>query len=176
MEAGTTVLLKCKGTLFPKPYQIVQAEFVSLSSDAVAEYDIQNIGFAGNGYVKLPSHEGAYITWEQLDGKEGGEHIIRIRYSLEDNRQASHILTVNGKSYRIKLEPTGGGTKYNYFSISVPLQKGKTIPFIWKRQVTIIVLIGLLCQLLQEISMKYRYYERVETYHNINHLCRNVIY
>lgn len=125
VEAGTTVLLKCKGTLFPKPYQIVQAEFVSLSSDAVAEYDIQNIGFAGNGYVKLPSHEGAYITWEQLDGKEGGEHIIRIRYSLEDNRQASHILTVNGKSYRIKLEPTGGGTKYNYFSISVPLQKGK---------------------------------------------------
>lgn len=95
------MLLKCKGTLFPKPYQIVQAEFVSLSSDAVAEYDIQNIGFAGNGYVKLPSHEGAYITWEQLDGKEGGEHIIRIRYSLEDNRQASHILTVNGKSYRI---------------------------------------------------------------------------
>jgi len=73
VEAGTTVLLKCKGTLFPKPYQIVQAEFVSLSSDAVAEYDIQNIGFAGNGYVKLPSHEGAYITWEQLDGKEGGE-------------------------------------------------------------------------------------------------------
>ena len=75
--------------------------------------------------MKLPSHEGAYITWEQLDGKEGGEHIIRIRYSLEDNRQASHILTVNGKSYRIKLEPTGEGTKYNYFSISVPLQKGK---------------------------------------------------
>lgn len=35
------------------------------------------------------------------------------------------MLTVNGKSYKIKLQPTGEGNRYDYFSISVPLRKGK---------------------------------------------------
>ena len=35
------------------------------------------------------------------------------------------MLTVNGKSYQIKLQPTGGGDRYSLFCISVPLRKGK---------------------------------------------------
>lgn len=125
MEAGSTVLLICNSAPMLRPYQTVQAEFASFSSDVTAEYDIKNIGFAGNGYAKLPSHEGAYIIWKQLEAKEDGEHTLRIRYSLEDKRPASHVLTVNGKSYKIKLQPTGEGNRYDYFSISVPLRKGK---------------------------------------------------
>ncbi len=125
VEAGNTVLLTCKSVRTPEPYQTIQAEFASLSSDVTAEYDIRNIGFAGNGYAKLPSHEGAYIIWKQLEAKEDGEHTLRIRYSLEDKRAASHVLTVNGKSYQIKLQPTGGGDRYSLFCISVPLRKGK---------------------------------------------------
>lgn len=124
VEAGHTVLLKCRSGQIPEPFQIIQAEFASLSSDVTVEYDIKNIGFAGNGYVKLPSHEGAYIIWKQLKVKENGIYTLRIRYSLEDKRPASHVLTVNGKSYQIKLHPTGGGDHYGYFYISVPLQKG----------------------------------------------------
>ena len=125
VEAGRTMLLKCLSARVPVPTQIVQAEFASMSSDVTIEYDIKNIGFAGNGYVKLPAHEGAYIVWKQLEAKENGKQTLRIRYSLEDNRPASHVLTVNEESYHIKLHPTGGGDRYGYFSISVPLRKGK---------------------------------------------------
>ena len=117
--------MKCLSARVPVPTQIVQAEFASMSSDVTIEYDIKNIGFAGNGYVKLPAHEGAYIVWKQLEAKENGKQTLRIRYSLEDNRPASHVLTVNEESYHIKLHPTGGGDRYGYFSISVPLRKGK---------------------------------------------------
>lgn len=125
VEGGTAVLLECKPTGEPVPSQILQAEFASLSPDANAEYDTRNIGFAGNGYVKLPAHEGASIVWNDVDGKEGGEKTIRLRYSLEDNRPADLVLTVNGKPQKIKLAPTGRGDKYAYFTISVPMQKGK---------------------------------------------------
>lgn len=125
VEGGTAVLLECKPTGEPVPSQILQAEFALLSPDAKAEYDIRNIGFAGNGYVKLPAHEGASIVWNNVDGKEGGDKIIRLRYSLEDNRPAELILTVNGKPQKIKLAPTGGGDKYGYLTILIQMQKGK---------------------------------------------------
>ena len=125
VDAGSTILLNCQSNYISKPYLIKQAEFALISTDASVGYDINNIGFAGNGYVKLPAHEGAYIVWKQLDGRKGGNHTIRIRYSLECERPSNHILTINGKAYRIKLQPTGGGDQYNYYTLSVDLLEGE---------------------------------------------------
>lgn len=108
------------------PSNIYQAECAALDGFVNVESKISNIGFAGNGYVLLPSSEGATVSWYEVDGADGGESTIGIRYSLSGERGATHVLSVNGKADKIELEPTGANDKYVMKKIKVKLKPGKT--------------------------------------------------
>lgn len=125
ISGGETVALslKNKQTVACSTYQ---AELASLSGLVKCESKTSNIGFAGNGYVTLPESEGATIVWENIDGGDGGESTVGLRYSLSGDRPATHVLTVNGNAAKIRLEPTGANDKYVVKTIKVSLKPGKT--------------------------------------------------
>lgn len=123
LEPGTTVLLTLKnsGDVIPA---IQQAEFAQLGGGANMESSVEGIGFAGNGYVQLPATEGAYINWSNIDGMAGGMKTIRVRYSNGGPNPIKTLLDVNGKIQTILLPQTGSWATYQYFTTTVPLNKG----------------------------------------------------
>lgn len=125
LEDGVTARILHKPIGLQEPAVIYQAELAELSMGALVENKVEKIGFAGNGYVKLPASEGALVTWKQVEVKETGIHQLRIRYSLEGDRHAKHTLTVNGIPHYIVLKPTGSAAAYRYFTLDVFLNAGK---------------------------------------------------
>jgi hypothetical protein len=124
LDAGTTVRLVLKDNAETKPYKIYQAEFAQLGGGAQPEAKIENIGFAGNGYVPMPPSGGTYIVWSDVDGQTGGERTVKIRYSFAGKNNAKHVLYINGKEQAIHLAPTGSWETYRLFTITVPLNPG----------------------------------------------------
>lgn len=124
VDAGTTVRLIRKDSGNANPHKIYQAEFAQLGGGAQTEADIENIGFAGNGYVPFISSGGSYIVWSGVDGQSGGERTIKIRYSHAGERPTKHVLYVNGKEFIIRLETTENRQTYKLFTTTVPLNPG----------------------------------------------------
>ena len=124
IEAGTTVRLLRTDKGEAAPGKILQAEFAHVGGAAKVESGDGNIGFAGNGYVRIPVSGAASITWTNVDGYSGGERKIRIRYSHTEPEVARISLFVNGKGQSIFLPPTGSPETYHYFTITVPLESG----------------------------------------------------
>jgi hypothetical protein len=124
LEAGTTVRLVLKGNGKMRPHKIYQAEFALLGGGALPEAKIENIGFAGNGYVPMPPSGGSYIVWPNVDGQTGGERTIKIRYSFAGKNNAKHILYVNGKEQAMRLVPTGSWEMYKLFTTTIPFNPG----------------------------------------------------
>lgn len=124
VDAGTVVRLirPDKGDAAPK--KILQAEFARVGGAAAIESGAGNVGFAGNGYVKIPVSGAASITWTNVDGYSGGSRKLRIRYSHTGPEPARISLFVNGKGQSIFLQPAGSPETYGYFTITVPLESG----------------------------------------------------
>jgi hypothetical protein len=113
-----------KGEGIPK--KIIQAEFTHIGGGSEVESGDGNIGFAGNGYVKLPAAGAGYISWTKVDGYSGGNRIIRIRYAVPEKKSVKLSLFVNGIGQTIFLQYTGSAETYKYFTITVPLNPGTT--------------------------------------------------
>ena len=103
---------------------ILQAEFAEVGGAAIVESGNGNIGFAGNGYVRIPVAGAASITWKNINGFAGGNRIIKIRYSHTALDSARISLFVNGKGQSIFLPPTGSAERFQYFTITVPMNSG----------------------------------------------------
>lgn len=124
LEAGQTVLVNCVCDTIKKQQTIRQAEEAILTGGMTQNYNVENYGFAGNGYLELPTREGATAEWNHINGQNGGSHTILLRYSLPGNKSMSHMLYVNGYPYVVKLQPTGSGHTYQFVSLNVELSKG----------------------------------------------------
>lgn len=123
VEPGATIRLIRPDSGETSPV-IYQAEFAQLGGGAEISTEIGGIGFAGNGYVKLPSTGGATIEWEKIDGGSGGDKNIRIRYSLGTTNSTKLMLEINGKVQFIQMQPTNSWKTYKYLTINVPLNSG----------------------------------------------------
>lgn len=123
VDAGTTVRLIRPGFGEADP-KVLQAEFALLGGGAEIKAEIENIGFAGNGYIGLPSTGGATIDWLNVDGLSGGTRTIRIRYSHGGSKPTKLMLDINGMLQYIFLQPTGSWETYKFFTIATPLNKG----------------------------------------------------
>jgi GH35 family endo-1,4-beta-xylanase len=126
LSQGTTLRLIRRSNNVAKPTFILQAESATLGGGAETEAAIEAIGFAGNGYVKLPSVAGVYITWENVDGQGGEEKTLRLRYSNGGYKPARILFEVNGIEQYLKLPSTGSWSYYQLLCLSVTLNKGKT--------------------------------------------------
>ena len=124
VEPGTTVRLTRPDTDGAIPKKILQAEFALVGGAAKLESGNGNIGFAGNGYVKIPVSGAASITWTNVNGFSGGSRTIKIRYSHTKSEPARISLFVNGKGQSIFLQSTGSPETYRYFTITVPFISG----------------------------------------------------
>lgn len=122
--AGETLLVRCEAIDEDEPSVIYQAENAVLSSGAEHAYSIDGIGFGGNGFVRLPAFEGANFCWKSVNGKNGGEKTLRIRYSNGSCQDVNALLFVNGKLSTVKLKKTGGWDKYQYATVKVNLAAG----------------------------------------------------
>ncbi len=121
---GETVLVKCEDLGEISSCDIYQAEKAHLSSGAEQASTIDGIGFAGNGFVRFPAFEGSNICWKNIDGKEGGEKTLKIRYSNGSAKTVGCLLYVNGKMSTVKLEQTGAWDQYRDLAVKVALDKG----------------------------------------------------
>lgn len=122
--AGETLLVRCEAIDENEPSVIYQAENAVLRSGAEHAYSIDGIGFGGNGFVRLPAFEGANVCWKSVNGKNGGEKTLRIRYSNGSCQDVNALLFVNGKLSTVKLKKTGGWDKYQYATVKVNLAAG----------------------------------------------------
>lgn len=125
VEPGIIIRLTKEPDIQKRAPRIYQAEFARLSGGAKVDHDIANIGFAGNGYVAFSATGGEYITWTRIDGEKGGERTINIRYSHPGTRSLRYVLSVNGKEYPLRLQPTETGDTYRLFPVKVSLNAGK---------------------------------------------------
>ena len=113
VRPGETVLITHdRLTDADEPKAVYQAETALVENGAQVKYDVSAIGFAGNGFVQMPSEEGASITFCNVDGFEGGTRTLKIRYSLEGDRPAQIIVRVNGNCHHVTLVPTGAPDLY----------------------------------------------------------------
>lgn len=124
VEPGTTVRLTRPDTDGAIPKKILQAEFALVGGAAKLESGNGNIGFAGNGYVKIPVSGASSITWTNVDGFSGGSRTIKIRYSHAKSEPARISLFVNGNGQSIFLQSTGSPETFRYFTITVPFKSG----------------------------------------------------
>lgn len=123
LAAGQTVRLLRK-TSQPQPATIYPAELANFGGGVSIEADIENgIGFSGNGYLNFPL-AGGYAEWTKVDGRQGGEKTIRIRYANATKVNGNPWIVVNGEKKRINLPITGAWNKYQYISIKVKLNQG----------------------------------------------------
>ena len=124
VDAGTTIRLTCENTGL-KNLKTYQAEHADLCIAADILSNVEGIGFAGNGYVKFPSTAGSYIQFDSIDGMNGGEKTIYVRYSHGGTKETRVIVFVNEKKIIIRLKPTGSWDNYQSISFKVSLDKGR---------------------------------------------------
>ena len=98
-----------------------QAEFTTYGGGAVSESGY--LGFAGNGYVNLPS-AGGYVSWANVDGLGGGTRTLSIRFANGGTTSRSATLTINGAARTITFPTTGSWTTYQQLAISTSLNSG----------------------------------------------------
>lgn len=97
------------------------AEDASNWGGCLVEYT--NIGYNGNGYINFPV-DGGFLVFDDIDGGNGGNAVVRIRYALGATESRTGTLTVNGNSQNITFAPTGGWTTWAVQEITVYLSGG----------------------------------------------------
>jgi len=98
-----------------------QAEFATIGGGATVESS--SLGFAGNGYVNLPT-SGGYVSFANVDGLTGGTRTLLIRFANGGTSPRSTTLTINGAARTITFPVTGAWTTYQQLAISTSLNSG----------------------------------------------------
>lgn len=98
-----------------------QAEFATIGGGATVESS--SLGFAGNGYVNLPT-SGGYVSFANVDGLGGGTRTLLIRFANGGTSPRSATLTINGVARTITFLVTGAWTTYQQLAISTSLNSG----------------------------------------------------
>jgi rhamnogalacturonan endolyase len=98
-----------------------QVESASLGGGTVSEST--NGGFIGSGYANF-SATGGFAQINNVDGRGGGSHAIRIRFALGVTSARTGRLLVNGAAQNITFNPTGGWTTWTTINVTVPLNNG----------------------------------------------------
>ena len=100
-----------------------QAEFATIGGGATVESSA--LGFAGNGYVNLPT-TGGYVSFASVDGLAGGTRSLVIRYANGGTASRTVSVTVNGVASNVAFPVTGSWNNYRQLVISTPLTGGTT--------------------------------------------------
>ena len=101
----------------------MQAEFASYGLGSFIESEF--LGFAGNGYVNLNA-KGGVIHWTGVDGQNGGNRIVSLRYANGGTNSHSARLIINGVPQNISFLPTGSWESYRYVKLNTDLKSGRT--------------------------------------------------
>jgi rhamnogalacturonan endolyase len=96
-------------------------ELASLGGGTVSEST--NGGFIGGGYANF-SATGGFAQLNNVDGRGGGSHAIRIRFALGATTARTGRLLVNGVAQNITFNPTGAWTTWVTQNVTVPLNNG----------------------------------------------------
>ncbi len=98
-----------------------QLEAASLGGGTVSEST--NGGFIGSGYANF-SATGGFAQINNVDGRGGGSHTVRIRFALGVTAGRTGRLLVNGVAQNITFNPTGAWTTWVTQNVAVTLNNG----------------------------------------------------
>jgi len=98
-----------------------QLESASLGGGTVSEST--NGGFVGSGYANF-SASGGFAQINNVDGRGGGAHAIRIRFALGVTASRTGRLLVNGVAQNITFNPTGAWSTWVTQNVTVTLNNG----------------------------------------------------
>jgi rhamnogalacturonan endolyase len=98
-----------------------QLEAASLGGGTVSEST--NGGFIGSGYANF-SATGGFAQINNVDGRGGGSHSVRIRFALGVTAGRTGRLLVNGVAQNITFNPTGAWTTWVTQNVAVTLNNG----------------------------------------------------
>jgi rhamnogalacturonan endolyase len=98
-----------------------QLESASLGGGTVSEST--NGGFIGSGYANF-SATGGFAQVNNVDGRGGGAHTLRIRFALGVTASRTGRLLVNGVAQNITFNPTGAWTTWVTQNVAVTLNNG----------------------------------------------------
>ncbi len=98
-----------------------QLESASLGGGTVSEST--NGGFIGSGYANFPA-TGGFAQINNVDGRGGGSHTVRIRFALGVTASRTGRLLVNGVAQNITFNPTGAWTTWVTQNVAVTLNNG----------------------------------------------------
>jgi rhamnogalacturonan endolyase len=82
-----------------------------------------NGGFIGSGYANFSSN-GGFAQIDNVDGRGGGSHTLRIRFALGVTSSRTGRVLVNGVPQNITFNPTGSWTTWNTFNLNLTLNSG----------------------------------------------------
>lgn len=115
------------GQPFLGRYLSAEAEHAAMTRAVSGDLQITSSKTASNGeYVAYINTKGSKLRFP-MNIPQAGEYLLRYRYANGDAANATHNLTVNGKSQVVTLPPTGGwGTfpEKSVVNIPVTLKRG----------------------------------------------------
>ena len=100
---------------------IYQAEDAEIDHASIAER--YHGGYYGLGYVNFGAKRGSYVQFNDVDGKDGGDFRLKIRYSLHDEDREG-VVIVNGIRDTIVMTETISWSEWNELSVDVSLEAG----------------------------------------------------
>jgi len=98
-----------------------QLESASLGGGTVSEST--NGGFIGSGYANF-SATGGFAQINNVDGRGGGSHAIRIRFALGATASRTGRVLVNGAAQNVTFNPTGAWTTWVTLNVNATLNNG----------------------------------------------------
>ena len=101
---------------------IYQAEFAEFDENSMTER--YHSGYFGLGYVNFGVNQGSYVKFKDIDGKEGGQFLVKLRYSLKDRPQEG-IIIVNGVQDTFLMQGTNSWADWAELEIFVEFNSGK---------------------------------------------------
>jgi pectate lyase len=107
--------------------QLAAESAVYQAEDAVLNGDVRvasnHDGFSGSGFVNFPMNGGA-ITYEEVDGGDGGDQTLRLRVAHGKLESRTGSLVVNGDTQPITFETTGSWSAWVDVDVTVALDPG----------------------------------------------------
>jgi hypothetical protein len=100
---------------------IYQAEEATRDEASKVERNYPN--YYGLGYVNFGNDEGSYVQYNNIDGKDGENFIIKIRYSLNDKARQG-IVIINGVRDTITMTTTKSWSEWSQLEVFGALVAG----------------------------------------------------
>jgi hypothetical protein len=100
---------------------IYQAEDAEIDSKSITER--YHGGYYGLGYVNWGANRGSYVQFNNIDGKDGGNFTIKLRYSLNDQTREG-VVVINGERDTIIMNSTKSWSEWSEVEVSGTLVPG----------------------------------------------------